>query len=869
MGEPAPQTSVRAWGLPPREAAAAQIPPAAPLISRADAVPLVLLAAILLLLFGRVLFTGQMFFYRDVFSYTYPRAMFIHAVLRSGHLPYWNPYFSFGEPVLANPNFLFFYPTTLLVALLPVGLAYSLHYVLHFAWMALGTYLLARRWEQSRTAAFFAAAVFTFSGPVLSLGNLYNQVAAAAWIPWALLATDYAVRGRSRRPWILLAVVFAVQFLGAEAFTLLATAAIALAFALSQIAGTGSARARRVVRVVLAFAAVGALMLALSAVGLMPALEVLHRARRGTTGLPFGETVYWSLHPLSLLDSVLPGFFGGVLDSPSLWTYVLAGRNQPYYVSVFVGFVPLFLACVGWSEGSDPRRKFVGASALVLLLLACGRYTPLFALVYLLCPPLALVRFPAKLLVPAVFLVAILAGWGVDVLRQQRPLKWRKRTLLLLGILGAVTALTWILALAAPPWISHAGLWILYSTNRLFERSSIDHLRASDAQAAAAHLLSRVRLEFPGLAGFFLGGVLWLIALGQRRGWARRGLPVAIALGVAQTVFVNYSDNPTVPETFYAYRPPVANQPPDPSGPYRFAFIQHDQPGSHSTEQALLNLDSIPAARGFSTAAQLSFRDRLLLERGAMLTGVEMAENLDMEGSLPPAYYEFWIYEINQEADSSKADCLLGRANVKYVVRRDRQSSAAVREVEPVFNGSASPSYLYEDLCFTPRAFAARTALQSQSPSDTLARLSDPAFDARDIVILEGSSGAHGSGATPTRAEAAPHPAWTTAGSEPGPAQAAGRVTIVARDWNTVTLRAEMRRSGYLVLLDRYDPGWRATVDAKAVPVLEADHMFRAVQLGAGAHDVQFSYRQKGLAAGAAISLVTILALLLTYFAGA
>src|SRR5579863_3547885 len=101
-------------------AEAAQDPPApARLITSADTVPLGALGAILILIFWRVLFAHELFFYRDVFSYTYPRALFIRATLRSGHLPYWNPYFSFGEPVLANPNYLFFYPSTLLSTLLP------------------------------------------------------------------------------------------------------------------------------------------------------------------------------------------------------------------------------------------------------------------------------------------------------------------------------------------------------------------------------------------------------------------------------------------------------------------------------------------------------------------------------------------------------------------------------------------------------------------------------------------------------------------------------------------------------------------------------------------------------------------------------
>jgi hypothetical protein len=84
---------------------------------------------------------------------------------------------------------------------------------------------------------------------------------------------------------------------------------------------------------------------------------------------------------------VLPGLFGTVLDAPTLWTYVLAGRNQPYCVCIFIGFLPLFFAWLGWSEGHDHRRHFIAAAAVLLLLLASGRYTPFFAEAYLLFPP--------------------------------------------------------------------------------------------------------------------------------------------------------------------------------------------------------------------------------------------------------------------------------------------------------------------------------------------------------------------------------------------------------------------------------------------------------------------------------------------------
>ena len=167
-----------------------------------DVAAVLLLVASLVALFWKVIFTSAMFFYRDVYNYTFPSARFIHDMCRQGFLPYWNPYLNYGQPVLANPNLLFFYPFTLLIVLFPVDVAFTLHFLVHFALAGIGVYVLARSWGQTIQAAFFAAIVFMFSGPVLSLGDLYNESACAAWIPWALLVTDRALASTRLRMWI-------------------------------------------------------------------------------------------------------------------------------------------------------------------------------------------------------------------------------------------------------------------------------------------------------------------------------------------------------------------------------------------------------------------------------------------------------------------------------------------------------------------------------------------------------------------------------------------------------------------------------------------------------------------------------------------
>ena len=72
----------------------------------------------------------------------------------------------------------------------------------------------------------------------------------------------------------------------------------------------------------------------------------------------------------------------------------------------------------------------------------------------------------------------------------------------------------------------------------------------------------------------------------------------------------------------------------------------------------------------------------------------------------------------------------------------------------------------------------------------------------------------------------------------------------------------DLSAPGFVVLVDGYDPGWRATVDGAAETVLRANVAFRAVRVGAGRHVVELVYRPRPVLFGLALTAMGVVAAL-------
>ncbi|GIL15679.1 MAG: hypothetical protein BroJett039_08520 [Chloroflexota bacterium] len=350
------------------------------------------------------------YFYGDANDY-FARLAYSAERLRGGQLALWNPYLSLGGAHLADPAALATYlPALALFLIFPEPFAYNYTVILHVYLAASGMYLLARAWNFSRGAALLAAIVFGFGGFFVAHLQHLNIVVGAAWLPWIFWCLE---KYFSTRRILFLgcgSAVLALQMMGGHTQMALyggaawgAYCAVYWARALRARDGRAALRQMRGVALMLAGA------LGLAAIFVAPFVELLNFTARSER-ITYEFATSFSLEPLRLLQMVYPFAFGGNPGSAE------RGAGSLIEMTAYLGVATLAFAVVAlWRR--EWRVYFLASMALGALLLALGKFTPLYVIVFQL-PIFGAVRAPARFLELFAFAVALLAGLGLDALRE-------------------------------------------------------------------------------------------------------------------------------------------------------------------------------------------------------------------------------------------------------------------------------------------------------------------------------------------------------------------------------------------------------------------------------------------------------------------
>ena len=165
---------------------------------------------------------GELLAGRDVFRIFFPDSAFLLESLRAGELPLWTPYLRLGQPFAATLYSQVFYPPRW-VAVLVSGpiVSMTVMHVAHATLAAVGVFLLVRKLRASWPASLVAGAMFGLSPMMTDLGIQQNVVDAAAWSGFILLAAHDLAHRPGPGPLSRLAIFSALSlFAGSPETTL-------------------------------------------------------------------------------------------------------------------------------------------------------------------------------------------------------------------------------------------------------------------------------------------------------------------------------------------------------------------------------------------------------------------------------------------------------------------------------------------------------------------------------------------------------------------------------------------------------------------------------------------------------------------------
>ena len=190
--------------------------------------------------------------------------------------------------------------------------------------------------------------------------------------------------------------------------------------------------------------------------------------------------------------------------------------------------------------------------------------------------------------------------------------------------------------------------------------------------------------------------------------------------------------------------------------------------------------------------------------------------------------------------DSYNKQVLLNLLGVRYVLDKD---DTAPKNLQP--NPDRFPpnrfslmyqNYkwkIYQNKMALPRAFVAYNYAVITDKAQAIKTIFDPTFPYRQKLLI------------------------TTAPSFAAQTAQATPAKITDYSANEVEIETNTKKTGLLFLSDNFYPGWQATVDGKPSNILLADYSFRAVEVPAGKHTVEFEYKPMSFYVGTIVTLLS------------
>ncbi|MDH7475218.1 MAG: YfhO family protein [Anaerolineae bacterium] len=642
-----------------------------------------------LVLFWPFVFGRKVLFWGTPLLQFYPWRELAIQILRSGQLPLWNPYLGNGTPLAANLQSAVFYPLNFLYLFIPVHWAMGYTAVLHVLLSGWFMYFYGRTLGLSRFASVIGGLAYALSGYMVARLGFLTENAAFPWIALLFCLSERLVCHRNWPSALMLGLAIGVQFLAGHAqtwtYSMWAVGFYTLFRAWQESKRQGASDK---IKVGVLFALAVLVGAGVAAVQVLPTWELTRFSQRAS-GLDWDFAMQYSFWPWRMLTLLAPDFFGNPAHG-DFWGYATYWEDAGY-----IGVLPLGLALfaiVRWGLLRKRGRKgdvvalqvvpLLGSLAVGSLVLAMGKNTPIFPLVYRYVPGFGLFQAPARLLCIYTLAMATLAAIGAELLRPGVRLHAFCRLAL----------------------VSGAGMLLAALAGRFLF-----------AGIRATFLIATARFAML----FTASAILMLLQRPSRTWW-----PVLVVSFVAADLIIagwglNPGTDPRIYGATTASGTVIAGQEP------ARTFIFHD------AEYAITFSEKYLSFQDFGQ----SDLEHWWGMREALLPNLGVIERLPSANNFDPLQVGR-IHDLLALADdlpSVDALRLLGQMNVGYVITGTTDVSLVGLDLLHANQDIA----IYRNPYALPRAWIVPQAQVISDPSALLAQLTDPAFDPRHLVLLE------------------------------------------------------------------------------------------------------------------------------------
>lgn len=399
----------------------------------------------------------------DIVNQYLPYQQMIRDQIHAGHMPFWNPWTFSGRPLLSDIQNGVFYPPNWLHWLLALPLSFALLLAGHALVMMLGCWRLGRYWDLKPAAIALGTVLWCFN-PFLTLKPSQGVVLfiyTATWWPWMLLTMlQWRERGTA---WALLkcSLVLTLSVLSGApqlaCYGWILTLIVGLAIPLptqADRANTVKSGLRRIAMVALPFLAA----LGLTAIQTIPTVRFIAHSFERSGGAPWEYITDGSLKPSLLLQLIHPGFFGPGTEPGLYWgdltNFAETLFRPPLWIlcSMLPFGIFLLLRKNHPGQTAKPNKPILAWALLACvlgLLLALGKFSPVFSLFYHFVPTFDRFRVPVRLVLFFILGQAVIAAFVYDyILRtaeasSRRWLVWLACLVLALGLLVGLVLARW------------------------------------------------------------------------------------------------------------------------------------------------------------------------------------------------------------------------------------------------------------------------------------------------------------------------------------------------------------------------------------------------------------------------------------------